>query len=230
MSTTTETRSAAPRLHTIGAVCQRLRAEFPDISISKIRYLEDQGLVTPRRTRGGYRLFSNEDVERLETILRLQRDEFLPLRVIRQELSSPSVDRARKRATGLRSHEDEIDLAQLCEQAAITPEFARQLEEYGLLTPRVEAGERLYRESEADIAAAGAKLARYGIDARHLRAFRTAAGRQSALLEQLVAPALRSRNPERRKAALDDLEALATVSQELAQLLFMRDLRQLAER
>jgi DNA-binding transcriptional MerR regulator len=230
MSTTTETRSVAPRLHTIGAVCQRLRAEFPDVSISKIRYLEDQGLVTPRRTRGGYRLFSNEDVERLETILRLQRDEFLPLRVIRQELSAPSVDRARKRATGLRSHEDEIDLTELCERAAITPEFARQLEEYGLLTPRVEAGERLYRESEADIAAAGAKLARYGIDARHLRAFRTGAGRQSALLEQLVAPALRSRNPERRKAALDDLEALATVSQELAQLLFMRDLRQLAER
>ena len=230
MSTTTETRSAGQRLHTIGAVCERLRAEFPDISISKIRYLEDQGLLTPRRTRGGYRLFSNEDVERLETILRLQRDEFLPLRVIRQELSAPSTERTRKRAAGLRGPEEEIDLGDLCERAGITPDFARQLEEYGLLTPRVEGGERLYRESEADIAGAGAKLARFGIDARHLRAFRTAAGRQSALLEQLVAPALRSRNPERRKAGLDDLEALAAVSQELSQLLFMRDLRHLAER
>ena len=78
------------RLHTIGAVCARLQPEFPDISISKIRYLEDQGLLTPKRTRGGYRLFSEDDVERLETILRLQRDEFLPLRVIRQELASGS--------------------------------------------------------------------------------------------------------------------------------------------
>ena len=83
MSTTTEPATAQPRLHTIGAVCERLRGEFPDISISKIRYLEDQGLLRPRRTRGGYRLFSETDVERLETILRLQRDEFLPLRVIR---------------------------------------------------------------------------------------------------------------------------------------------------
>jgi DNA-binding transcriptional MerR regulator len=230
MSTTTETRVAGARLHTIGAVCQRLRAEFADISISKIRYLEDQGLLAPRRTRGGYRLFSDEDVERLETILRLQRDEFLPLRVIRQHLSAPSAERTRRRAAGLRDHEEEIELGELCERAGINQDFARSLEEYGLLTPRIEAGERLYRESEADIAGAAAKLARYGIDARHLRAFRTAAGRQSGLLEQLVAPALRSRNAERRKAALDDLETLAAVSQELAQLLFMRDLRHLAER
>ena len=93
MSTTAERRKqggASPRQHTIGAVCRHLQAEFPDISISKIRYLEDQGLLAPRRTRGGYRLFSEEDVERLETILRLQRDEFLPLRVIRQELSALS--------------------------------------------------------------------------------------------------------------------------------------------
>jgi DNA-binding transcriptional MerR regulator len=231
MTTTAETRpSPSQRLHTIGAVCQRLRGEFPDISISKIRYLVDQGLLAPRRSRGGYRLFSSEDCERLETILRLQRDEFLPLRVIRQELSAPSAERARRRAAGLRGQESEIDLGELCERAGIAPDFARELEEFGLLAPRVEGGERLYRESEADIAAAGAKLARYGIDPRHLRAFRTAAGRQSALLEQLVAPALRSRNLDRRKAALEDLEALAAVSQELSQLLFMRDLRQLAER
>jgi len=232
MTTTAPSATKPPgqRLHTIGAVCQRLRQEFPDISISKIRYLEDQGLLTPKRTRGGYRLFSDGDVERLETILRLQRDEFLPLRVIRQQLAAPSAERLRRRAAGLREAEEEIDLGELCERTGISPDFARQLEEYGLLAPRIEAGERLYRESEADIAAASAKLARYGIDARHLRAFRTAAGRQSALLEQLVAPALRSRNPERRKGGLEDLEALAAISQDLAQLLFMRDLKQLAER
>ncbi len=225
--TTTEQRGTV-RLHTIGEVCRRLQGEFADISISKIRYLEDQGLLSPKRTRGGYRLFADEDVERLETILRLQRDEFLPLRVIREELELP--ERARRRPHGFRDREEEIELAELCERGAVAPEFVRELEEYGLLTPRLEGGEKLYRESEADIAATCARIARYGIDARHLRAFRTAAGRQSALLEQLVAPALRSRHPERRKTALNDLETLAAVARELHHLLFLRDLRQLVDR
>ena len=225
-------KRTASHPHTIGAVSERLRTEFPDISISKIRYLEDQGLLTPKRTRGGYRLFSDEDVERLETILRLQRDEFLPLRVIRQSLAMPGAERTKRRAQNLREAEDdvEVDIGELCERAGISVELARQLEEFGLLQPRIEAGDRLYREGDVDVAIACSRLARFGIDARHLRAFRTAAGRQSALLEQLVAPALRSRNPERRKSALDDLETLAAVSQELAQLLFMRDLRHLVER
>src|SRR5881275_2323106 len=101
MSATTAT--APKRLLTIGTVCRRLQSDFADISISKIRYLEDQGLLAPRRTRGGYRLFSEDDVERLETILRLQRDEFLPLRVIRQELESaqPSSERRKRRPSAL---------------------------------------------------------------------------------------------------------------------------------
>jgi DNA-binding transcriptional MerR regulator len=236
MSTTTQPgrrpeQRLEQRLHTIGAVCSRLQAEFPDISISKIRYLEDQGLLTPKRTRGGYRLFGEDDVERLETILRLQRDEFLPLRVIRQELASGAgASRKRSRPAGLGDSESELDLAELCERAGIDHDLARELEEYGLLTPRIEAGERLYREGDAEIAAACGRLAQFGIDARHLRTFRNSAGREAGLLEQLVAPALRSRNPERRKAGLDDLQALAEASQELSRLLFWRELRQLAER
>ena len=150
--------------------------------------------------------------------------------MIREELARRRADRAKRRAAGLRGQEEEIDLSELCERAGISADFARQLEDFGLLAPRIEGGERLYRESEADIALACARIARHGIDARHLRAFRTAAGRQSALLEQVVAPALRSRNLERRAAALEDLEALAVVAQELAQLLLMRDLREVAER
>jgi DNA-binding transcriptional MerR regulator len=222
------TTASSERLHTIGAVCRRLQAEFPDISISKIRYLEDQGLLAPRRTQGGYRLFSEDDVERLTTILRLQRDEFLPLRVIRQELSSPSPRERRRRPAGLSGPEEEIDLAELCERAAIHPELARELEEFGLLAPRVEAGEKRYSESEADIALAAARLAQYGIAPRHLRSFRTSAERAVSLLEQLVAPTLRSRNPERRQAAVEDLQALAEISQELSSALFWRDLRRLA--
>ena len=229
MSVTTVETTTAERLLTIGAVCARLKEEFPDISISKIRYLEDQGLLSPRRTQGGYRLFSEEDVDRLETILRLQRDEFLPLRVIRQELASPSSkDRRRTRSMGLAGREDELDLGELCRRAGITAEVARALEEFGLLEPRVEDGDKVFGESDAEIAVTCASLARYGIAPRHLRAFRSAASRESSLLEALVAPALRSRNPERRKAGMDDLEELAELSQELSQLLFRRELRHLA--
>jgi DNA-binding transcriptional MerR regulator len=219
------------RLLTIGTVCRRLQAEFPDISISKIRYLEDQGLLAPRRTQSGYRLFSEDDVERLDTILRLQRDEFLPLRVIRQELASPtgpSKERRRRRTVGLGDPDDELDLVQLCERAAITADLARELEEYGLLQPRREGSEKLYPAGDVDVAVACAKLSRFGISARHLRTFRTAADREAGLLQQLVAPSLRSRNPERREAAVQQLQTLAELGQELSQLLFWRDLRQLA--
>ena len=216
------------RLLTIGTVCGMLKDEFPDISISKIRYLEDQGLLALKRTQGGYRLFSEEDVERLETILRLQRDEFLPLRVIRQELASPSgpgKERRRQRTAGLAGPDEELDLGGLCERAAITPELARELEEYGLLDSRREGSEKRYPASDVDVAVACAKLSRYGISARHLRTFRTSADREAGLLHQLVAPALRSRNPDRRQGAVQELEALAELAQELSQLLFWRDLR-----
>lgn len=222
----------APRLRTIGSVCEELREQFPDISVSKIRYLEEQGLIAPKRTRGGYRLFAPEDVERLTTILRLQRDEFLPLRVIREELSGPgaSGERTRRRAVGISGVEDEIDEAELCERASVSHDFVRELEEFGLVESRTENGGRLFGESEADIAAACARLARFGVDARHLRTFLTAAGREAALVEQLVAPGLRSRNAERRKNALEDLEAIAKVAQELSHLLFTRALRGTVER
>jgi DNA-binding transcriptional MerR regulator len=224
-------RQERTRLLTIGAVCRRLQAEFPDISISKIRYLEDQGLLAPRRTQSGYRLFGEDDVERLETILRLQRDEFLPLRVIRQELASPSgagKERRRRKAVGLAEPDDELDLGELCDRAAITPELARELEEYGLLQPRREGSEKRYPAGDVDVAVVCAKLSRYGISARHLRAFRTAADREAGLLQQLVAPSLRSRNPERREHAIQQLQTLAELAQELSQLLFWRDLRHLA--
>jgi DNA-binding transcriptional MerR regulator len=219
----------AQRMLTIGTVCTRLKTEFPDISISKIRYLEDQGLLAPRRTQGGYRLFNEEDVERLETILRLQRDEFLPLRVIRQELASATGTKERKRRrAGLSAVESDLSLVELCDRAEIAPELAKELEDYGLLAARVEDGEKRYREGDADIAAACGKLSRYGIAPRHLRAFRTSADREAGLLEAIVSPALRSRNQERRQSGLEDLQNLAELAQELSQLLFWRDLRELA--
>jgi DNA-binding transcriptional MerR regulator len=211
------TAAPATRLHTIGSVCRRLQSDFPDISISKIRYLEDQGLLAPKRTRGGYRLFSEEDIERLETILRLQRDEFLPLRVIRQELASPSSKERRRRRAGLSAREQEIDLSDLCERAGISAQQARELTEYGIL-------DAPFTEADADTAAVCARLTSAGADVRHLRKFATAAGNQADLLEALV-PKLRSRNPEARQGAMEDLHVLAELAQELNQLLFWRALR-----
>ena len=216
------------RLLTIGTVCNRLKDEFPDVSISKIRYLEDQGLLNPRRTQGGYRLFTEDDVERLETILRLQRDEFLPLRVIRQELEAGAGKRRRRRSV-VDVGEEELDLEELCDRSGITLDRARELEEFGLLESRVEDGQKLYAESEAEIAAACEALARFGIGARNLRAFRTAADRESSLLEAVTAPALRSRSAERRQAALNDLQRLAQNAQELADLLLRRNVRHMVE-
>ena len=215
------------RLLTIGTVCGMLKDEFPDISISKIRYLEDQGLLAPRRTQGGYRLFSEEDLERLETILRLQRDEFLPLRVIRQELAAPA-SRERKRRRASEAEEGELDLAGLCERAGIDARLARELEDFGLLTARTEAGGKRFTELDADIARACGRLAQFGIAPRHLRSFRTAADREAGLIEQVVGPALRARNPERRRSGAEDLEALGTLAAELSQLLSWRALRRLA--
>jgi DNA-binding transcriptional MerR regulator len=216
---------------TIGSVCRRLQDEFPDISISKIRYLEDQGLLAPRRTQGGYRLFSEEDVERLETILRLQRDEFLPLRVIRQELASPrGVKAGKRRRSGIAGVEEDLDLGELCERAGVAPAFARELEDFGLLVSHGVNGEKRFGEGDVEIAATCAKLARFGVSARHLRTFRTAADRQAGLLEQIVAPTLRARTPERRQAGLDELQSLAELAQELGQQLYWRNLRHIAER
>jgi DNA-binding transcriptional MerR regulator len=227
----TQTSRGERALLTIGAVCSRLKDEFPDISISKIRFLEDKGLLAPRRTRGGYRLFSEDDVERLRRILELQRDEFLPLRVIRQELARPSgKERRRKRAEPLAEGDFDLELDELCDRAGIPHELARELEEFGLLVPRTEDRQKRYSEGDAEIAAACGRLARFGISARHLRTFRTGADRQASLLEAVVAPALRSRNPERRQEGLRELEALADAAQELAQLLLVRDLREFAAR
>jgi DNA-binding transcriptional MerR regulator len=228
----TAVTEAESRPLTIGAVCRLLREEFPDISISKIRYLEDQGLLAPRRTPGKYRLYADDDVDRLRTILRLQRDEFLPLRVIRQELASAGgterVRRAGRLSASTTQEQAEIDLGELCERAGVTAVFARELEDYGLIESRQDGGERLFPEREADVAAVCAKLSRFGIDARHLRTFRTAADRETGLLSAIVAPALRSRNPDRRQSGMEDLQLLAELAQELSQLLFWRALRGVA--
>jgi DNA-binding transcriptional MerR regulator len=222
---------------TIGAVCKLLLTEFPDISISKIRYLEDQKLLSPRRTQGGYRLYSQADVSRLRTILRLQRDEFLPLRVIRQELASGRADgpgpdtaepdqRGRRVLLG-RPAEEGHPLDDVVAQTGADAQLVRELEDYGLVRGEGRGGTRTYDSIEREIVRAAGELTRYGVAARNLRVFRTSADREAALLEQILGPALRSRNRERRKEAIETLESLAAVVSHLKHLLLVQDLRRL---
>ena len=225
----TAAEASQQRLLTIGAVCRRLQPEFDDISISKIRYLEDQGLLTPRRTQGGYRMYTEDDLERLTTILRLQRDEFLPLRVIRQVIAAPDgSQRRRKLPPAFGTAEDEVTLSELIERTGAPPDFVRELEEFGLLSVRTGGGEKRFPESDVEVVLLCARLAQFGLAPRNLRAFRTSADRNAALLEQVVAPTLRAKSPERRREGLEDLQALADIAQELSALLLGRDLRRLS--
>lgn len=221
---------------TIGAVCKILSQEFEDISISKIRYLEDQKLLTPRRTAGGYRLYSQADVERLRTILRLQRDEFLPLRVIRQELAAgvePSSSDGRpstakmRRAVSVDATSTTIDEDEVMEETGTSEQLLRELEDFGIVQPSVRNGDKIYDETDVEIVRAATELSRFGVAGRNLRVFRTSADRESALLEQLLGPALRSRSQARRKEAVENLESLAAVCTHLKHLLLVRDLRRL---
>jgi DNA-binding transcriptional MerR regulator len=230
----------AAKASTIGAVCKALSAEFPDISISKIRYLEDQRLLTPRRTPGGYRLYTANDVSRLRTILRLQRDEFLPLRVIRQELATHSPDTAEASTTAgetrrrWRPNVSVIEtnsyftLEDVLEETKAEPKLVAELEEYGVIKGELRNGRRYYDDTEREIVRAVTELARYGVGGRNLRVFRSSADREANLLQQILAPALRSRNPERRKEAVEALENLAAVATHLKHLLLVRDLRKIA--
>jgi len=222
---------------TIGAVCKILQGEFDDISISKIRYLEDQKLLTPRRTAGGYRLYSQSDVERLRTILRLQRDEFLPLRVIRQELAAGrdmdfggdrSGGGAVRRAILVNTSSAYLTLDEVTEETGAREELVKALEDYGVIQPEARDGRIVYDETDREIVRAANELSRVGVAARNLRVFRSSADREANLLEAVLGPSLRSRNPQRRKEALESLESLAATVSHLKHLLLVRDLRRLA--
>jgi DNA-binding transcriptional MerR regulator len=250
---TPEPPHEAPRKSlTIGAVCKALSQEFPDISISKIRYLEDQKLLSPRRTPGGYRLYAQSDVSRLRTILRLQRDEFLPLRVIRQELAAGRAEDERGPATttqaapaspetarpgaalrrltfSIRETGALYSLDDVVEDTGAEPTLIRELEDFGIVQGELRGGVRYYDEAEREIVRAATELARYGVGGRNLRVFKTSADRESALMQQILAPSLRSRNPERRKEAIEALENLAAVASHLKHLLLVRDLRRIAK-
>jgi DNA-binding transcriptional MerR regulator len=174
----------------------QLRAEFPDISVSKIRFLEAEGLIQPARSPSGYRKFGPADVERLRYILTAQRDRYLPLRVIKDQLEA---DQAQSGSPLTRS--------QLLDAAGIDERSLAELEEFGLV---LRSG-RQYPPEAVDAVRAIMALGRYGVQARHLRVLRASADRETALIEQVVAPILRQRNPGARDRAATSARDIASL-------------------
>jgi DNA-binding transcriptional MerR regulator len=200
----------------IGEVLAQLRADFPDISVSKIRFLESEGLIEPARSPSGYRRFGAADVERLRYILTAQRDQYLPLRVIKERLVPADRAAQASGATGAGSRAEHqadgrpamLTRRELAEAAGIDDSQLAELETFGL----VRRVGRQYGPDALQVARTVAALAGYGVQARHLRAVRAAAERETSLIEQVVAPTLRQRNPGARQQAGQTAREIAALS------------------
>ena len=228
----------------IGQVLDQLRADYPGITIPKIRFLEDKGLIKPERTPAGYRKFSQDDVERLRYVLRMQRDHYLPLKVIGEHLDAidrglepppidavvPTVPQVALAADGLPSAEsfarrDNLRLSrrELVKIAGISEDRLVQLEQYGLVTARPGTGH--FDTDALVIAQTARELAEFGFEPRHLRAFKTSADREIGLVEQIVAPLKRGRDASARGRADDVISEIAALSVRLHATLVKAGLR-----
>ena len=228
----------------IGEVLDRLRPDFPGVTIPKIRFLEDKGLIKPERTPAGYRKFASEDVERLRYILRMQRDHYLPLKVIGEHLDAidrglepppieavvPTVPKVALAADGLPSpasfnRHDNLRLSrrELVKIAGVSEELLDQLEQYGLIVPR--AGTGHYDTDSLVIAQTARELADFGFEPRHLRAFKTAADREVGLVAQVIAPHKRGRDAAAKARAEEAVSEIAALSVRLHATLVKTGLR-----
>jgi DNA-binding transcriptional MerR regulator len=230
--------SAVPArsLMSIGEVLQTLRGDFPDVTISKIRFLESEGLVEPARTPSGYRKFSHQDVDRLRYVLSAQRDQYLPLRVIKEHLEA--IDRGRGVPSVPRGGSGNLDVtdnseirlsrSELIKAAGIDADLLEQIENHGLVARR--PGTTHYDGDALVVAKTIAEMRAYGLEPRHLRAFRTGAEREAGLVEQVVAPLLLQRDPEARARAEEVAREMGALSVRLHTALVRTALRGFVQR
>jgi DNA-binding transcriptional MerR regulator len=222
--------------HSIGEVLVALKPEFPDVTISKIRFLESEGLIEPERTASGYRKFYDRDVERLRTILTLQRDEYLPLRVIRERLDGAGGQEGAAPAEERRQPEPEDDVAEppaslemtgdeLAAATGVDTDVVDALTSFGLLRPATSDGRRTFGGDDLMVLRIVKDFFKYGVEPRHLTMYRHFADRESTFFEQIVTPVLRQRNPEARRQAAESLVELTRVSRRLKHALLRANLR-----
>lgn len=229
---------ATRNYQSIGEVLVTIKTEFPDITISKIRFLESEGLIQPERTPSGYRKFYEKDIERLRAILRMQRDEYLPLKVIKQRLQQQEAgdgqaaeavaeetpeptDELAEPPTGLQMSIEEMSAATGVDQARI-----KELESFGLVCAHGPESARYYDGDDYIILSIVKDLFRYGVEPRHLTMYKHFAEREAAFFETIVMPQLRQRNPDARRAATNALTELARASRKLKAALLRTNLRQ----
>jgi DNA-binding transcriptional MerR regulator len=228
------TAAASDGLLSIGEVLHLLRSDFPDVSISKIRYLESEDLVQPQRTPSGYRKFTRADAERLRYVLRMQRDHYLPLKVIREHLDAidrglqpaplSATDTAPRALVTTDAYPSPEDLAaesqelrlsrkELLEESGITNEVLRELESFGLVAQA--PGTSYYDATALQVARIAAEMSQFGYGPRHLRPFRLAADRELSLVEQVVKPMARGRHEDSAAKAEEAARAIATLAIQL---------------
>lgn len=223
----------------IGEVLVNVKTEFPDITISKIRFLEAEGLIEPERTPSGYRKFYEQDVDRLKSILRMQRDEYLPLKVIKDRLLHEGSDDGEQVAsaagdgevdgeeqladapTGLQMSIEEMSAA-----TGIDRDRIRELESYGLVSSHGPEAARYYDGDDYIVLSIVKDFFKYGVEPRHLTMYKHFEEREASFFETIVMPQLRQRNPEARKVANASLADLARASRKLKQALLRTNLRQ----
>ena len=225
---------------TIGEVVEKLASTYPDLSISKVRFLEEEGLIAPERTAGGYRKFGPTDVSRIDLILRLQREHFLPLAVIREKLSEfdhgrvpseleGSVGTSAEAVTLPFEEAEMVPVSSAPSALGLPTSFLDELSSFGLISPV--PGDEGPELTRGDVAIAHTcwDLRRFGVEPRHLRMYDTQAEREAALFSQILMPAFRHRTPETRQRLVETLDELTRLSEELKRRLLKRSLGKVFE-
>jgi len=216
-------------LLTIGEVLNQVRSEFDDISISKIRFLEAEGLIVPSRTKSGYRKFSSSDVEKLRYILRMQRDHYLPLKVIKEHIEAidrglkPEIDEIEKpkvpsalvdlNQLGIKKSNIRVTREELIANTSITDQDLRESEDYGLI--KVLADKRHYDDIAVKTARVIAALSGFGLEPRHLKFLKSGSDRESSLIKQVASPMSRSKRPDAGEQALEMMREISNLTNQL---------------
>jgi DNA-binding transcriptional MerR regulator len=221
----------------IGEVLETVRADFPDVSISKIRFLEAEGLINPERTPSGYRKFYDADVARLRYILQLQRDHFLPLKVIRERLdevdandgafpAEPAAPAKGAPEKGRPTAPTGVQMSrkELCSAAGLSDGQLKGLEEFGVIAPK-DGG--AYNEDDLLVAKAALKFFGYGVEPRHLRMYRQFAERETSFFQQIVSPVAAKRDPEGQREAARSMRELVQLSRQLREGVLRAQMREL---
>ena len=230
----------------IGEVLVAVKTEFPDITISKIRFLEAEGLIEPERTPSGYRKFYVGDVDRLKSILRMQRDEYLPLKVIKERLVKRDADEEldgdqERDGDGAESGDnvDDVDegladaptglqmsIEEMSAATGVERDRIKELESFGIVCSHGPDGAIYYDGDDYIVLSIVKDFLRFGIEPRHLTMYKHFADRESKFFEDLVAPRLRQKNPDARRAAAETLAELSVTSRKFKQALLRTNLRE----